>query len=401
MKVITKISISFFSLAVLLTAISGFLIYNSTKDALQKSISANKLEIARGTMAQIDRVMYERFLDIQDISSSMIIEKYILNQASKEDVSKRLDSFFVTSGPWDIIKIVNDQGKIIFSSDQKLVDESINTKKTAKIAYDKSINGEVYVSDLVISEDTGLPTIFFSAPIKKYSIGKDIIGVTIGQFSWPAIQEIVQSGGDDNTDTSLFSENESLLASSNQSLKVFDETVKGHKGDAIPEGEEFSGILKDNNGTYDSLVIQAPQIGFLDYKGHNWELILEQPISIAFDSAAKSSQQIILIYIPVIVTFFLISFFLINGLVVSPLEKITTVTQSIANGDINQRVEINQEDEIGQLGASINKMTDELLNTQATIEKKVIERTSQIENINRHMVNRELKMIELKKQLKK
>ncbi len=117
---------------------------------------------------------------------------------------------------------------------------------------------------------------------------------------------------------------------------------------------------------------------------------------------------------------------------IRPIKKLTRGAEKVRRGSFDVQVETDGEDEIGQLTKTFNEMVDQLkkqtflreqketlevrvaartkeleeLNKQ--LESQVKERTSELEKrvkeyekMNKLMVGRELKMIELKKELKK
>lgn len=83
---------------------------------------------------------------------------------------------------------------------------------------------------------------------------------------------------------------------------------------------------------------------------------------------------------------------IIIGLIVSilfakkltaPILQLDSVAQKISKGDLNVRVKINSENEIGNLAQTFNKMADNLKSSQDNLEKKVEERTAELEKINK------------------
>jgi two-component sensor histidine kinase/HAMP domain-containing protein len=66
-----------------------------------------------------------------------------------------------------------------------------------------------------------------------------------------------------------------------------------------------------------------------------------------------------------------------------PILQLDIVAQKVASGDLTARVNINGENEIGRLAKSFNKMTESLKGSQDNLERKVEERTSELEKINR------------------
>jgi methyl-accepting chemotaxis protein len=140
------------------------------------------------------------------------------------------------------------------------------------------------------------------------------------------------------------------------------------------------------------------------------------------------------------ISFFMVMF--MQKIVIRPLKKIVEVVQFITGGNLNKQVEITSKDEIGQLGMAFNKMTNRLRESYTSLEGKIKERTkeledergslenkvkertielesmkndlektvlertdklntklAEVEQMNKLMANRELKMIELKKEI--
>ena len=90
---------------------------------------------------------------------------------------------------------------------------------------------------------------------------------------------------------------------------------------------------------------------------------------------------------------------LISRSISNPIKKLQRGIKIVKKGNLNYKVGIDSRDEIGQLSRDFDKMTGSLKKTRAGIEKKVIERTTELEKMNEHMTGRELKMIELKKEI--
>lgn len=139
-----------------------------------------------------------------------------------------------------------------------------------------------------------------------------------------------------------------------------------------------------------------------------------------------------LIFVLVIV--FIVFFsHLLSRKFLSPIKVLIDFTSKLKKGDLSNRVDINTGDEFQKLATAFNKMTDDLeknysdLNkTKKALENKVGERTKELEDLNRNLENkirgktselqirvddlerfkklaigRELKMIELKEEIKK
>ncbi|MBU2524339.1 HAMP domain-containing protein, partial [Patescibacteria group bacterium] len=78
----------------------------------------------------------------------------------------------------------------------------------------------------------------------------------------------------------------------------------------------------------------------------------------------------------------------------------------IGRGDLTHRIIVNNKGEIGQLSVAFNQMAERLEKLKNELDKKVEERTkelqskmAELEKVNKLMIGREMKMVELKKQI--
>jgi methyl-accepting chemotaxis protein len=109
------------------------------------------------------------------------------------------------------------------------------------------------------------------------------------------------------------------------------------------------------------------------------------------------SYGILGIGLTIILIVTLVSYFLAES-ITKPIRKLVLGTELIIKGDLKYRTALNTKDEIGDLSNKFDKMTNSLEENINNVEAKVVEKTADLEQINKAMVGRELKMIELKKE---
>lgn len=89
-----------------------------------------------------------------------------------------------------------------------------------------------------------------------------------------------------------------------------------------------------------------------------------------------------------------------------PIQELTEVANDIARGNLDNKIEIYTNDEVGSLARSIKTMSGKLKKLYGGLEEGVKQRTEELnkknielEKMNKFMVGRELKMTELKKEI--
>jgi nitrate/nitrite-specific signal transduction histidine kinase len=122
--------------------------------------------------------------------------------------------------------------------------------------------------------------------------------------------------------------------------------------------------------------------------------------------------QTAVIGVTILILVILITYFLTKS-ITRPVIKLRDTAILIGKGKLDTKIEIKSKDEIGQLAQVFNEMAGKLKESYGNLEQKVVERTKEVEaaktelsqkldemsRMNKLMVDRELKMIELKKEI--
>ncbi|MEI6228432.1 MAG: cache domain-containing protein [Candidatus Saccharibacteria bacterium] len=118
-------------------------------------------------------------------------------------------------------------------------------------------------------------------------------------------------------------------------------------------------------------------------------------------NSTTGSYQII--FIVSIVSFFVLlsgTYYFLRRNLFKPLKSLGAAVDDITRtGDLEKNVPDESKDELGSLGRSFNALKDKLKKSQDEMESKVETRTDDLQVLNSSMIGRELKMIELKKQI--
>lgn len=138
----------------------------------------------------------------------------------------------------------------------------------------------------------------------------------------------------------------------------------------LDAGEE--GIIKaiDHRGIEVLLAFRyIPQL--------KWGLIVKQDTSEAFKSITELKNQVITLAIVSEFIIVIIIFVLAHG-ITHPISRLVQGAHAIGKGNLEYRIAINSEDEVGVLASEFNKMAEKLEGSYAGLEQKIRERTAQL-----------------------
>ncbi len=107
------------------------------------------------------------------------------------------------------------------------------------------------------------------------------------------------------------------------------------------------------------------------------------------------------VLITILFVLLVISILYMSYSITKPIKKLHAMTDEVKSGNLEAHIDIKLKDELGRLGGNLNLMTKAIADSRANVEKKVKERTKDLEKLNSSMVGRELKMIELKREIQK
>ena len=363
-----------------------FSVYYSTKGILRRNIEKNHLQIARNTMDTIDRIMEDACEDIWIIANKETIAKClarltdntrqkgaslseVTREAAKKELENSIEKAMLLSKHWYTLAVVDNAGNIVGSTHARNALSNINNLPQYKLAFNHAMHGKKYYSDLLISQDTGMPTVIFSAPVQSpWKANKKITGAVIGSFAWAAIGDLLESLPA-TINVQLFNRGGYLIAgrACNRNV-ILEKSLTGiDPVKKIVEGIRNSSSYLTGYGEFGRVYgVAVQQKGLHDYKGNRWGLLLEVPSAYVMEPIAHMSRNIILVILACS-GLFMASIFLITKRITLPIRNLTRMAVAIGQGNYSTRIAVTSKDEIGVLADTFNLMTE-------NIEKHINER---------------------------
>jgi GAF domain-containing protein/HAMP domain-containing protein len=111
----------------------------------------------------------------------------------------------------------------------------------------------------------------------------------------------------------------------------------------------------------------------------NWSVIVHEDVVNALQPVQEQTRAITLIALIVTALVGVLGFFASQRLA-APILTLTDITRKIEEGDLSTRAHITTQDEIGELANSFNRMTGQLQDTLGSLERRVAERTADVES---------------------
>lgn len=384
----TKLLFACLAIGILPLLVVGILSYSKSRNALLAKSGESLEMVADSTIDKIDRYLYERYGDVQQLASD---QKAL---QSPSDIASAANSFMTTNDACDLMVVADADGKIIatntVSTDGKPVDTSkvIGQSVRGEEWFEKCMSGEIkpgesYYKDIKekdkmaasISNSEGR-NLNFSAPIFEKD-GK-IVRVWSNRVSWEkavsrildgvrakALEnkqslelEVISKEGiilDDNTDQkAVLTFN--LAAAGLQAAK---EIAAGNSG-YTQEIHKRKGIMQING--------YATSKGVPGFKGYGWGVLVRQEVGEASAAVTQLRNFTLLVGSTSVVLVALIAVLIARG-IARPLKKSVAVLESVAGGDLTRRLEIDSSDETGRMSVALNGALDNLSAAMRSIDE--------------------------------
>ena len=120
--------------------------------------------------------------------------------------------------------------------------------------------------------------------------------------------------------------------------------------------------------------------------GTPWLILIEFPDQVVLKPVNGFVKRLVIISVFLFVMG-VASAFVLSRNITRPLYELTAGAAAISRGDHSRVVKIDQKDELGQLATAFNAMVEKLRDSQRELERKVHERTVQLEEANRQLAS--------------
>ncbi len=362
----------FLAVSLLPLLVVGVFAYRTTSQVGLASVANTHQKESTQSLDKIYRNLFERYGDVQAFAFNPQA------RGESDELDKALNFYTKTYGCYDLMVVCDAEGKILASNSidytgkaidtKSLIGRSVKGEKWFENCMDGTIKqGETYYGDAekdkLVAEcikDAGL-TLNFSAPIFDES-GKPVrvwsnrasFQRTAGQVLEESRAIAVKNGIP--LETQLISKSGLVLddidADAVLKLNLVDKGLLCAK--AITEGR--SGFTVEKNFRTNVLQINAyaTSEGALGFPGYGWGVLSRQNEDVANAVAVSMRNTFVLIGSIAMVVVTGVGFWIATR-ISQPILRIVAALSRVARGDLTQKFESTQKDEIGQLSKALNQ----------------------------------------------
>jgi methyl-accepting chemotaxis protein len=386
--------------------VAAVIIVNNAFNAYISFDNARNLILSeQKNIAQSAALTVKNFIDdkLRSLAQSAYVNNLISSPDTREIVMNKLIGLVPS---FRQLFLVDIQGKELYEVSRLSVSGNVPlTSVETKDLLFQTGNNKNYIGKVFFDSVTQEPIITIAVPIKD--ILGDIRGAYIAEvnlkFMWDLVGSIKigESGSAYVVDRSgnliAFGDVSRVLAREN--LKSNAQAGQFMKGNN--EGVSSNNSANISKGINGSWVVA----NFVGLNSPDWAVVIEIPAMEAYESVISQIGLSGLIALITALCGVFVTIYL-SRKITKPITDLTNVAKTISEGDFSQKARIEPPGEIEILARTFNDMTDKLQEYQKGLERKIQEKTKdleikiqELEKFNQLTVGRELKMIELKKEL--
>ncbi|MDD5155904.1 MAG: PAS domain-containing protein [Candidatus Omnitrophica bacterium] len=358
-----NLAVAFLTLSAVLLIIAGSLQIYFSFQAQQKIIANQQELIAQNAANAVRNFVREKFT---------ILEKTAvlgnLATAGEEEQKLLLGRLLGKTPSFRQLLLLNAQEQELLrvSRLSKLLSAQSIKLNTDEV-FSKVRHKETYISPVYIDKITSEPLVIMAVPITdNFGAFKGILVAEVNlKFMWDLVDSIkIGDKGlayvvDRQGNLIAFRDISRVLKRENLGhLAEVGEFVKGgvltHKSAA----EIVKGIL----GTH--VVASHALLGKPD-----WAIVIESPVVEAYRTVIRELRLSVAVLILSIILAVMFAIF-ISKRITRPIIKLNDATIKISKGDLDTRIEVKSEDEVGELAASFNQMVEDLQKT--TVSRDIL-----------------------------
>ncbi|HBL35691.1 MAG TPA: hypothetical protein DDZ55_02655 [Firmicutes bacterium] len=358
------LKVAFIGLSVVVLLVTNSLTMYNNYQQNQKVVASQQHLIAKEAAETVKSFIQEKFTVLSVAAVTGDLEKDGIER--QKHVSEKI---LGNEPAFRQLVLLNEEGKELTRVSRSVNQELRSLTGEAKQAIIAKVRtGENYIGSVYINETTFEPMVLSAVPVQN--VLGDYKGVLIVEvnlkFMWDLVSamKIGEAGlayvVDRTGDLLAFSDVSLVLQGKN--LGDLEKVVQFITGAAVSENDDVQ-VTKGIKGnrvvsTYASLV------------DPDWAVVVEVPVLEAYSSVVSTLIFSIIITVIILILAIIIGRGLAQN-ITKPIIDLRNATEQISNGNLNTRIEVKTQDEIGDLANHFNLMVKNISTLITNIKRAV------------------------------
>lgn len=350
----------------------GSAAYYFASQSLETALRQSQQEKAKEVADKINRFMFERYADIQVLASQPILSNPRLRASTPKFVQEEfLNLYAKTYGVYNLIAVAELDGTTpIRSTITQDPASNISNRDFFQAAVK---TGKPFISQPGRSTVTKKISLFISAPIKDPTTN-NITGVIRTRTPIENVEDVIKDFGVEGDEYHLI----------DVSGKFFIAKEKGQVDKIVREdmpklttnldSKTLGTVIDvDRFNGKEQLLAYAPTPKFRDMPNLNWGVVIAADTAVVF---APLNNLRLILFIGTAIAALLVGAIatILANRAVKPIQDAANAVVKIGQGDLDTRLPVTSEDELGVLSTNINGMAvqiDELITAQKQESERI------------------------------
>ncbi len=230
--------------------------------------------------------------------------------------------------------------------------------------FQEAMKGRSYVSDIIASMATGKMIVVLAVPVLDLD-GKPV-GMVQRNFNLTALQNYVKLWDDSESSVIVMDRNHRVIANSDNVVGIGNEYIVDNTYKSI------LGTIYNSTGAKE-ITINGEKTLFVYSRNIDtgWIILTLRPYKHIMNKVYEKSEQALIFGLCTMLLAMIVAYILALR-VANPIIEITNAVDKIAEGDTSvQNLEVNRDDELGQMAAAFNRLRSErdTFQTESELDK--------------------------------
>lgn len=320
--------------------------YFQAKSIVEEEIQVQAERYVEGKANEIDLWLAARVSEIEAYAQIPAIKSMDWERQQQwylKSEAQRLSSIY------EILFVTDTEGNFETTLDAK---GSVRERDYFPVV----MSGKTAISDPVISNSTGEPIIVVATPIKNDA--GQIVGVMAGTVHMETFNNIVSGITLGRTGYGYAVNGQGMMLAGPNRDDVLNRNILEDPNESLRDVGQRMVAGEHGHDIY-SLDGSERFVCFAPVKSTGWGLAVAVPYGELTESVGALLTKSIIAAVIVLAIMAVIIWVVANRLT-KPVIMLSQIAETVAAGDLTQEVELNSNDEIGQLAGSFNKMVQNL-----------------------------------------